>query len=284
MDFQIPMQYLRKSDVSIMSISEPISDVDSPMGEFIVSLIGNISTLEHKWIISRSKMGLRTRAKNGLWTGGTTPYGYDYDRSSGKLVINEKESEVVNLIYEKYLEYQSLTLVANYLNNRGIHSKKGNSWSKKIIGDILQNKSHLGYHLFNDIKMEKPELQIINNDLFERVQKLREERKVLSPNFGGKYSKVYKMEKDGTLVGEIHFEGGFVASGIVWTGSYFWTCGGYKLQKWTMDGKLVGGIYPPAVEAWDIDWDGQYLLTICRTCEEWADEKVFQIEILDDSL
>lgn len=96
--------------------------------------------------------------------------------------------------------------------------------------------------------------------------------------------KVYKMDKNGTKVGEINFEEGFAAAGIVWTGSYFWTCGGVMLQKWTKEGKLAGEIYPPAVETSGIDWDGNYLLAISKTCEEWNDEKVFQIEILDDSI
>jgi len=196
MDFQILMHYLRKSEVSIISISEPISDVDSPMGEFIVSLIGNISTLERKWIISRSKMGLRTRVKNGLWKGGTPPYGYDYDKDSGKLIINEEQSKIVKLIYKKYLELKSLTMVANYLNNRGIHSMRGNGWSKKVIGDILQNQTYLGYYRYKDIEIKNSEIQIVEKELFENVQQLREERKVLSPNLGGKYSKIYALDKN----------------------------------------------------------------------------------------
>jgi site-specific DNA recombinase len=95
MDFQILMHYLRKSEIEVVSVTEPIPDVDSPLGEFMVSLIGLISTLERRWIISRMKVGLRTRAKNGLWKGRTPPFGYDYDRNSGKLVKNEKKGKLL---------------------------------------------------------------------------------------------------------------------------------------------------------------------------------------------
>ena len=196
MDFQIIRHYLNKSDIKIVSVTEPIPETDSPLGEFMVSLIGLISTLERKWIISRSKMGLRIRAQKGLWKGGTTPYGYDYDKDSGKLVINDDESRVVKLIYDKYLEYQTLTMVANYLNNEGISSKTGKDWSKKVVSDVLKNRSYLGYYLYKDIEIESPEIQIIDNELFDRVAQIREERKVLSPNLGGKYSRISKMDKD----------------------------------------------------------------------------------------
>jgi len=84
-------------------------------------------------------------------------------------------------------------------------------------------------------------------------------------------------------VDEIHFE---APSGptITWDGTHFWTGGGNVIQKWTPDGKLVGMIYAPAVETWDMAWGDGYLWTINRTCEEWNDAKVFQVEVLNDSI
>jgi len=104
-------------------------------------------------------------------------------------------------------------------------------------------------------------------------------------------SKLYKLDKNANVVGEIHFEGEGVGSpnvsaGLVWTGDYFWTNKGSSkgLAKWTKDGKLAGGIYPPARGTWALAWDGKYLWTIQRTCELWDDPKIYQVEILDDSL
>ncbi len=95
-------------------------------------------------------------------------------------------------------------------------------------------------------------------------------------------SKVYKLNKKGDLVDKIQMKGGT----LVWTGKYFWTAGGCEkgICKYTEDGKLVGEIYPPAKDTWAIAWDGKYLWTIQRTCEMWNDSKIYQIEILDDSL
>jgi len=98
-------------------------------------------------------------------------------------------------------------------------------------------------------------------------------------------SKLYQLDKSGNLIDEILFGHGF-AQAIVWTGEYFWAAGGCKkgIGKFTADGNLVGEIYPPAKDMWALTWDGNYLWSIQRTCEMWDDPKMYQIEILDDSL
>jgi len=94
--------------------------------------------------------------------------------------------------------------------------------------------------------------------------------------------KVYKLSKEGQLIDELDIPGGI----IVWNGEHFWTTEGCRkgLCKYSMGGELVGEIYPPAKEVWAITWDGDYLWTIQRTCELWNDPKIYQIEILNDTL
>ncbi len=93
---------------------------------------------------------------------------------------------------------------------------------------------------------------------------------------------LHKIGKDGTKVGSMTFQGGATVGTLVWTGEHFWTAfGGPKgLGKWDANGTLVGSIYPAADGTWAIAWDGQYIWTIQRTCEEWNDEKIFKIEPL----
>lgn len=99
-------------------------------------------------------------------------------------------------------------------------------------------------------------------------------------------AKLYKLDKNGNLVDEIYFETEGVGGALVWTGNYFWVSGGCGkgIGKFTAEGKLVGEIYPPAKDTWALAWDGNYLWSIQRTCEMWDDPKIYQIEILDDSL
>lgn len=97
-------------------------------------------------------------------------------------------------------------------------------------------------------------------------------------------SRLFKLDKSGNILetttwGDAALEGPFV-----WTGQNFLATGGIGIRKWTMDRQIVGEIYPPAVGTWSLAWDGKYIWTLQRTCEAWDDDKVFQIEVLDDSL
>lgn len=97
---------------------------------------------------------------------------------------------------------------------------------------------------------------------------------------------LHKLQTNGSKVGQTKFERNVNIGTLVWTGSHFWSVnGGPKgLAKWDVNGKLVGSIYPVADGTWAIAYDGNHLWTLQRTCEEWNDDKIFKIEIKDDSL
>jgi len=96
--------------------------------------------------------------------------------------------------------------------------------------------------------------------------------------------KIWTLDKSGKVVGNIPF---FTPGGsITYANGYFWVYAGCRkgLCKITKEGELVGEIYPAAKDPWALAWDGKYLWTLYRTSETWNDPKIFQVEILDDSL
>ncbi len=94
-------------------------------------------------------------------------------------------------------------------------------------------------------------------------------------------SGLYRLTKGGELAGTLQIPG----ASLVWTGDHFWTA--YSCPKglcrYAKDGELAGEIYPAADGTWAMAWDGEHLWTIQRTCENWNDPKIYQVEILDDS-
>lgn len=71
-------------------------------------------------------------------------YGYRHDEN-GKLVINEKEAEVVRLIFRMSREGASLSQIAGILQEQGISSPRGKTvWSKESLRKILNNEKYLG--------------------------------------------------------------------------------------------------------------------------------------------
>jgi len=92
------------------------------------------------------------------------------------------------------------------------------------------------------------------------------------------------VDKSGNLLETIDVKGGNAGGGLTWDGQYFWAPGGKGICKINRQGEIVGGVYPASEGTWDLAWDGQYLWATQRTNENWLDAKVYQLEILDDSL
>ena len=149
----------------------------------------------------------RQMTLEGLYRGGEPPYGYRLVDSGivnkkGKLIkklaINEKEVEVVKLIYDLALNYgMGGHRIAKYLNEHGIKPRKGDEWNSAVINYMLRNPIYKGHLTSGKTKRkgskhrrvspkewvlsEKPleELIIIPEDIWNQVQlvKFKDSRK-----------------------------------------------------------------------------------------------------------
>ncbi|MDD5239909.1 MAG: recombinase family protein [Candidatus Nanoarchaeia archaeon] len=170
--------YLDSLGISIKSFSEPI-DSSVPMGKYFLYQLGMFAEMERDWFRERSKKGREARLREGKWHGGQPPYGYDYDKESGKLTVNETEKKIVMEIFNKYLKYKSLKQVANYLNDQGIQTRVGSVWRAATILGILKRTAYIG-------KIEQAGIgsdveAIVEEGVFERAQRVLEGRKKYSP-------------------------------------------------------------------------------------------------------
>jgi DNA invertase Pin-like site-specific DNA recombinase len=116
--------------------------------------------------------GQRGRVLNGFTCSGRL-YGYDnvpvpapgeqwrYGRAATlgvKRIVNEKESEVVNLIFDMYIAGRGYCGISSALNKEGISSparKQGvaaKGWSGQTIRNILHNEAFHGVHVWNRTK------------------------------------------------------------------------------------------------------------------------------------
>jgi len=101
------------------------------------------------------------------------------------------------------------------------------------------------------------------------------------PNREG--NKMFELFKNGTINREISMPLDLVGP-ITWNGTHFWTGNGNYLFAFTKDGIVEGRVYDVARGISGITWDGTYLWGLYKTCELWNDAKMFQVEILNDSL
>lgn len=149
-------------------------DIDEEYFEFSLFM----SRREYKIITRRMVRGRAQAMKEGYYIGSVIPYGYTKKRDGRGFVLipDEKEADIVKLIYSQCLEGKSIKSIAKYLNDIGVPSRKGVKWGDSAIRQILLNPTYIGKinSVRNNETYEGKHEAIISVDDFNAVQVLRE--------------------------------------------------------------------------------------------------------------
>lgn len=124
---------------------EPLT-LENPNSKFIFTILCAKDELEKDTTALRTRLNMKFRKENGR-TYSSAPYGFDNvgERGNngkivdGKLIPNEKEQKIIAEIKEMKSIGSSLGFIAERLNDRGVKSKKGGTWSSKTVSDVLNN-------------------------------------------------------------------------------------------------------------------------------------------------
>ena len=152
-DFTGLIDELTKLDVSFVSIKEQF-DTSTPMGRAMMFIISVFSQLERETIAERIRDNMHELAKTGRWLGGTTPTGFKSgsvskimidgkERKSYKLIPIPEEIEIPKMIFDLYMETDSLTAVEAELLRQRIKTKQGKDFTRFAIKAILQNPVYM---------------------------------------------------------------------------------------------------------------------------------------------
>lgn len=149
-DFSRLIEELNELGISIICVKENF-DTSSSMGKAMMYIASVFAQLERETIAERVRDNMLMLAKTGRWLGGTTPTGFTSEKVQGlmtlegkikhscKLKANPDEIEIVKTIYDKYLEFNSISAVSKYLIKNSIKSRTGKLYSLLGIKEILQN-------------------------------------------------------------------------------------------------------------------------------------------------
>ncbi len=164
--------------------------------EFILTIFGALAQEESANTSKRIKFGKKINAEKGR----VPNFVFGYDKIIGdyfNLEINAAEAKIVREIFELYTkEEMGAAKIGNILNDRGIKTKRGYNWTQNAIARILTNKLYIGQVINGKEEVqdfltskrqkrdeeewyvvERPELRIIDDELFERAQAVMEKRK-----------------------------------------------------------------------------------------------------------
>ncbi len=151
---------LNPNGAAFVSMNENM-DTSTPIGRAMLGIMSAFAQLERETIKERTRMGMRERVKSGLWRGGgKVPFGYDYDKESGKLIPNG-DADTVRLVFSLYLEGKSAMTAAKL---------SGLKYERMAI-QILKRITYAGDTVYNGEIIRDTHEPLISREIFEQAQR-----------------------------------------------------------------------------------------------------------------
>ena len=177
------IEKLTKLGVLIVSVTEGIiNDTSNETSDLIYMIKSWTAKYESQKTSKRVKSGKLASSKQGKYNGGVILLGYKVENN--RLVIDESKATIIRTMYEKYIEGGS-KLALEYLESVGI--KKVHQSLLALIRNPqykgIQNHGYKYYEKqdrlsdYEEIMFYNPELQIVSEEVWNRANELREQRK-----------------------------------------------------------------------------------------------------------
>lgn len=139
---------LRDASVRLVTPSQEIDFRDED-DSFLGALFALLSGREKQKILKRTRRGLEQAVREGRWIGGTSPFGYRYDKNSRRLEVNPEEAPAIPLIFELYVAGQTYLGICRELKRRGVRTRSGARWYPQTIRQILRRPVYTGFVAWN---------------------------------------------------------------------------------------------------------------------------------------
>lgn len=164
-------QDLRQWDVGLHSVTEHI-DTTTPTGRFNFQNISSASELEREMAKQRTEMGMRALAEQRKWPNDTPPLGYTRQKD-GRLEVNHQEAELVEDIFEQYIQLKSMPDLADKLAAQSLPACREIEWTPHAVGNILKQELYIGKYDIAGVDEHVEEYRIIDDELFDQVTAVR---------------------------------------------------------------------------------------------------------------
>ncbi|MCH9009614.1 MAG: recombinase family protein [Chloroflexi bacterium] len=169
---------LREMGVALICKDEPIDTRQRGLSDLFLAILATMAEWESDKLSEYAKETRKRLIDRGRLPSGRPPYGYVYDKVAGVLVIDEEKADVVRLIFSLYTDRRlGMQTIRRELAARAIPSPSGNKiWNSNTIAKLISDPTYVGRHRLG-VKANA----IIEDEVFERAQKLRKSNKHLHP-------------------------------------------------------------------------------------------------------
>lgn len=164
-------------------------------GELMLTILASFAQEESKSVSDNCKWRIRKDFSEGKPM--NLPLLYGYRREKGRIVIDEREAEIVRFIFRSCLNGMGKGRITEELREQGVPCRLGGEWqtetvsgilkNEKYTGDALLQKTYIENHLTKQKCFNRGELPqyyaenthpaIIDHETYERVQALIAERR-----------------------------------------------------------------------------------------------------------
>ena len=182
----------KECNIKVVSITESIED-----DKFSVILEAMLEAMAEYYSLNLSdevKKGMTEKASRGQYQS-SPPFGYKME--NGVLSIVEDETNIVKIIFEKFVSKEMNKLqVAKYINDLGYRTHRGNKFENRTIEYILANPVYIGYarwtptqklkrgEVTEDTIIKKSEhAPIISEELFKQANELLQKNKQINRKY-----------------------------------------------------------------------------------------------------
>jgi site-specific DNA recombinase len=191
-DFTQLLELFDKLEVTFVSITQAFN-TNSSMGRLTLNILLSFAQFEREIISERTKDKMGAARRKGRWVGGMIPLGYDLDREAHKLFINEQEAKLVREIFELYVKEKSGQRVLEILREGGHKTKEfiskksnrklgGKDFNLTSLHLFLKSLTYTGKIRYQGHIYKGMHDPIISEELFNRVQEIQKENRVISVN------------------------------------------------------------------------------------------------------
>lgn len=154
--------------IGFVSMSENF-DTSTSTGRAMVGFLSVFAQLELEKIRERMMEGKDGRAKDGLFPGGTVPFGYTYNQITELLEVNEYEAMQVREVFSLYLQGKGYVKIGDILEKKGYLHKSGH-WYVNTVRYTLTNPIYAGWIKHNDKLYPGKHEALVSKEDFDRVQ------------------------------------------------------------------------------------------------------------------
>jgi site-specific DNA recombinase len=165
-DFSKMVEVFDHYNVSFSSVTQQINSATS-MGRLMLNVLLSFAQFEREVSGERIRDKIAASKRKGMWMGGPVPLGYIVkDRL---LLIEPQEGELVQRIFEQFIDNKSTTQIVKDLHQQGIQTKMQKSFCKQGIYKILHNRAYIGEITHKGESFPAQHERLISQDLWDEA-------------------------------------------------------------------------------------------------------------------